>query len=286
MFHRCKEALWIGFWGAAFLSLGTALVGPLYAATTTIKIAGSNPLQPILSEAAKQYRITHPDLRLTVSGGGSGMGVANIERGTIDIGMASRPLSVREAERLGDATDVIPVARDAVAIAVSKAVYENGVTQLSLAQIAAIYRGEIRNWRELGGLDATILVIDKEASRGTRYVFAAVVLGNPHARAPGATIITGSNNEEQAVISRSDQAIGMLSNAWLNDRVRAIAVGEGDAALLPTAENVARGRYLITRDLNILVPKGSGDEVKGFVDFLRSAQGQAIVETVGFHSVR
>ncbi|VAW89195.1 Phosphate ABC transporter, periplasmic phosphate-binding protein PstS (TC 3.A.1.7.1) [hydrothermal vent metagenome] len=286
MFHRCNVGFWIRFLGAGFLSLGVVLAGPLYAATTTIKIAGSTTLLPILSEAAKQYRVSHPDLNLTVSGGGSGMGVANIERGTIDIGMASRPLSEREAERLGDSIDVIPVARDAVAIAVSKAVYESGVTQLSLAQIAAIYRGEIRNWRELGGLDAKILVIDKEASRGTRHVFALVVLGSPGARAPGATIITGSNNEEQSVISRSDQAIGMISNAWLNDRVRAIAVGEGDMAVLPTAENVALGRYVIKRDLNILVPKGSGDEVKEFVAFLRSEQGQAIVQTVGFHSVR
>ncbi len=281
MFHRYH----VGFW-AGFLLLGVVLAGPFYAAATTIKIAGSTTLLPILSEAAKQYRVAHPDLSLTVSGGGSGMGVANIERGTIDIGMVSRPLSKREAGRLGNSIDVIPVARDAVAIAVSKAVYESGVTQLSLAQIAAIYRGEVRNWDELGGLDAKILVIDKEASRGTRHVFATVVLGSPWARAAGATIITGSNNEEQSVISRSDQAIGMLSNAWLNDRVRAIAVGESDMAVLPTAENVALGRYVIKRDLNILVPKDSGNEVKGFVDFLHSEQGQAIVETVGFHSVR
>jgi len=276
-------------WSANSLSgvlLAALLVVSLPAAAVTIKVAGSTTVLPILTEAAKQYRVIHPELNLTVSGGGSGMGVANIERGTIDIGMASRPLSKGEAGRIGDATNIIAVARDAVAIAVSKAVYESGVTQLSLSQIAAIYRGEIRNWRELGGLDARILVIDKEASRGTRHVFADVVLGNPRARAAGATIITGSNNEEQSVISRSDQAIGMLSNAWLNDRVRAIAVGEGDAAVLPSADNVANGRYIIKRDLNIIVRKQSSDEVKGFVDFLHSAQGQAIVQTVGFHSVR
>jgi len=268
------------------LVVGLMLVGPLHAAAVTIKVAGSTSVLPIVAEAAKQYRALHPELRLTVSGGGSGVGVASIERGTIDIGMASRPLSEREAQRLNTTTEVIPVARDAVAVAVSKAIYESGVQRLSLAQIAAIYRGEIRNWRELGGLDAPILVIDKEASRGTRHVFASIVLGNARARAPGATIITGSNNEEQAVISRSDQAIGMLSNAWLNDRVRAIAVGEGDVAVLPTAENVAQGRYAIKRDLNILVPKNSSADVMGFVDFLRSDEGQAIVQMVGFHSVR
>ncbi len=268
------------------LLLGVSLAGPLHAVAATIKVAGSTTVLPIVAEAAKLYRVIHPDLSLTVSGGGSGVGVANIERGIIDIGMASRPLSDSEVRRLNTTTDVIPVARDAVAVAVSKVVYESGVQGLSLPQIAAIYRGEIRNWRELGGPDAPILVIDKEASRGTRHVFASVVLGNARARAPGATIITGSNNEEQAVISRSDQAIGMLSNAWLNDRVRAVAVGDGEHAILPTAENIASGRYAIKRDLNILVPKNSSDDVRGFVDFLRSEQGRMIVQAVGFHPVR
>ncbi len=270
----------------SMLLFGVSLAGPLHAATATIKVAGSTTVLPIVAEAAKQYRVIQPGLSLTVSGGGSGVGVANIEHGIINIGMASRPLSDSEAQRLHTTTDVIPVARDAVAVAVSKAVYESGIQRLSLPQIAAIYRGEIRNWRELGGLDAPILVIDKEASRGTRHVFSSVVLGSARARAPGATIITGSNNEEQAVISRSDQAIGMLSNAWLNDRVRAVAVGDGENAILPTAENVASGRYAIKRDLNILVPKNSSDDVRGFVDFLRSDQGRMIVQAVGFHPVR
>lgn len=265
---------------------GSLLSGPLSAATVKIKVAGSTSVLPIVAEAAKQYRALHPELILTVSGGGSGVGVANVERGTISIGMASRPLSESEEKRLAEKVKVVPIARDAVAVAVSKAVYESGVKQLSLPQIAAIYRGEVRNWREVGGLDAPILVIDKEASRGTRHVFASVVLGNARARAPGATIITGSNNEEQAVISRSDQAIGMLSNAWLNDRVRAVAVGDGADALLPSSENVAQGRYVIKRDLNLLVPLNSSDEVMEFVDYLLSEQGQSVVQMVGFHSVR
>lgn len=272
-------------WFIALL-LKTCLVGSLHAATETIKIAGSTTVLPIVTEAAKQYRAQHPGVRLTVSGGGSGVGIASVERGTIDIGMVSRPLSAREAQRLGTQVRLLPIARDAVAIAVSKAVYDSGVQRLSLSQIAAIYRGEIRNWRELGGLDATILVIDKEASRGTRHVFARVVLGNARARAPGATIITGSNNEEQMVIARSDQAIGMLSNAWLNERVRAVAVGDGAAARLPTAENVALGHYAIKRDLTVLVPQNSSQEVAAFVDFLLSEAGQSIVQAVGFHAVR
>ncbi len=255
-------------------------------ATEQVRVAGSTTVLPIVAEAAKHYRQLHPELRLTVSGGGSGVGVASVGQGLVEIGMASRELTPQEKQRLQGRVKQVAVARDAVAVAVSKAVYEGGVTRLSLAQIAAVYRGEITNWKELGGPDARILVIDKEPSRGTRHVFAKVVLGDARARAPGATIIAGSNNEEQAAIANSDQAIGMLSHAWLNDAVRAVAVGEADDAVLPTLAHVADGRYPIQRELNILVPVRGDAAIEGFVDFLLSDVGQEIVQRVGYLPVR
>lgn len=255
-------------------------------AAEQLRVSGSTTVLPIVAEAAKQYRQSHPGLILTVSGGGSGVGVASVGQGLIEIGMASRELTPAEKRRLQGKVKQVAIARDAVAVAVSKEVYEGGVTQLSIPQIAAIYRGEIRNWRELGGPDRPILVIDKEPSRGTRHVFAKVVLGSEKARAPGASIITGSNNEEQAAIANSDKAIGMLSNAWLNDEVRAVAVGEGEAAVLPTLANVALGRYPIQRELNLLLPEQGSAEAAGFVEFLLSDQGQQIVQQVGYLPLR
>lgn len=262
------------------------LLFPAAQAAEQIRITGSTTVLPIVAEAAKYYRQLHPGLRLTVSGGGSGVGVSSIGQDLVEIGMASRDLTPQESARLQGRVKQVAVARDAVAVAVSKAVYEGGVTRLTLAQIAAIYRGEITNWQAVGGPDARILVIDKEASRGTRHVFAKAVLGDERARAPGATIIAGSNNEEQAAIANSDQAIGMLSNAWLNGAVRAVAVGEPDAAVLPTLEHVADGRYPIQRELNILVPVNSDAVIDDFVDFLLSDSGQAIVQQVGYLPVR
>jgi len=251
-------------------------------AAERIRVAGSTTVLPIVAEAAKQYRQQHPDIVLTVSGGGSGVGVASIRQGVVEIGMASRQLTPKERQALQGKIEMIPIARDAVAVAVSKAVYTSGVQRLSLGQVAAIYRGEIRNWKAVGGMDVPILAIDKEPSRGTRYVFARVVLGDAHARAPGASIIAGSNNEEQAAIAGSDKAIGMLSNAWLNDAVRAVAVGEGDQAVLPTVEHVADGRYPIRRDLNVLVQRDASPAVRGFIDFLLSPEGQTLVQKMGY----
>ena len=259
---------------------------PLAQATDQIRIAGSTSVLPIVAEAAKHYRQLHPGLSLTVSGGGSGVGVASVGQGMVEIGMVSRDLTAREKKRLDGKVRQVAVARDAVAVAVSKAVYVGGVKQLSLGQIAAIYRGEIKNWKQLGGPDARILVIDKESSRGTRHVFAKAVLGSEKARAPGATIIAGSNNEEQAALANSDQAIGMLSTAWLNDAVRAVAVGEGDNAVLPTMEHIADGSYPIQRDLNLLLSGEGGGQSDAFVEFLLSDEGQQIVQQVGYLPVR
>jgi len=255
-------------------------------ATESLRVVGSTTVLPIIDQAAKVFRQQHPQLTLTVSGGGSGVGIAAIRQGSAEIGMASRPLTTQEQQQLAD-SQVIVVARDAVAIAVSKAVYDGGVRQLSLGQIADIYRGKIRNWQQLGGPDSPILVIDKEPSRGTRHVFAKVVLGNERARAPGASIITGSNNEEQAAIANSDKAIGMLSHAWLNGQVRAVAViNQHQQAVLPTLENVNNGRYPIQRGLNILLPPSPTAPTRAFVDFLLSPTGQQIVSQVGYLPVR
>jgi len=255
-------------------------------AATILRAVGSTTVLPVVSTAANLYHKQHPEVTITVSGGGSGVGIAAMIQHTADIGMASRELDTQEAARLKGKVDSFTIAKDAVAVVVSKAVYVGGVHQLSLQRIAAIYRGEITNWKTVGGPDARILVIDKEPSRGTRHVFARAVLGDAHARAPGATIISGSNNEEQSLVAHSNSAIGMLSNAWLNDAVRGLAVGEGQDAVLPNIQQIRAGRYPISRDLHVILPRPASPEARAFIGFLLSPQGQAIVKQSGYLPVR
>jgi phosphate transport system substrate-binding protein len=255
-------------------------------ADETLHAAGSTTVMPVISDAATAYHKAHPDVTITVSGGGSGVGIASIIQGMAQIGMASREATPEEQAKLDGRIDNIVIARDAVAVVVSKAVYHGGVTHLSLAQIAGIYRGKITNWKQLGGPDARILAIDKEASRGTRHVFAEAVLGSAHARAPGASLIAGSNNEEQAIVAHSDQAIGMLSNAWLNDRVRGIGVDVDSKSIQPTIDHVRDGSYPISRGLHVLLPRNASPATRSFVQFLLSDEGQDIVKKVGYLSIR
>jgi len=255
-------------------------------AAMMLHAAGSTTVLPVVSTAANIYHQQHPGVTITVSGGGSGVGIASMIQRTADIGMASREIDAEEAVKLANRVNVFTIAKDAVAVVVSKAVYVGGVHQLSLKQIADIYRGKIKNWKKVGGPDTRILVIDKEPSRGTRHVFAKAVLGDEHARAPGASVISGSNNEEQSLVAQSNNAIGMLSNAWLNDAVRGVAVGKGNHAVLPNIQHVRDGSYPISRSLHVILSKNGPPEARSFVNFLLSPAGQKIVKQSGYLAVR
>jgi len=270
---------------ACVISLFAAM-GSASACAETIHAVGSTTVFPVIASAAKAYHQLHPGVTITVSGGGSGVGIASIIHHTAELGMASRDVDSGEKKQLNPKVRVVTIAKDAVAVVVSKQVVLGGVHQLSLPQIASIYRGKVRNWKQFGGRDAPILVIDKEPSRGTRHVFAEAVLGSAHARAPGASLISGSNNEEQAIVARSNNAIGMLSNAWLNDKVRALAVVVDGTPILPTLQHVQDGTYPISRGLHLILPADASRALHDFVAFLLSPAGQKIVVASGYLPIR
>jgi len=177
----------------------------------------------------------------------------------------------------------IAIGRDAVVPSISSEIYDTGVHALTLTQIADIYTGKVQNWSEVGGPDRDIFVIDKEVSRGTRQVFMQVVLGDPKAEAPGADLVTGSNNEEQTALVQSDAAIGMLSVAWLNDDVRGLAIIlQNDEVIEATVENIQADLYPFVRDLNIVTRGDIKPSAKQFIDYLLGPNGQKMINDSGY----
>jgi phosphate transport system substrate-binding protein len=274
--------------GAVLLALGIfALMterGELEALaqeSTVIRIAGSTTVLPIVSRAAERFQTRNPSIKITVNAGGSGVGVHGAGTRRLDVGLASREITSKENDRYASLNTTV-IGRDAVACVVSSEIFHSGVHSLSRKQIGDIYLGQITNWRQVGGPDRQIIVIDKETHRGTRHVFMQYLFGKSNARAPGARLVTGSNNEEQAKIAQSDSAIGMLSIAWINDDVIGIGIREGRQVIEPTLKNVRAGHFPIARNLNLITagePKGA---VKQFVDYLLSEEGQEFVEASGY----
>jgi phosphate transport system substrate-binding protein len=254
----------------------------------TITVAGSTTVLPIVSVASERFMTQNPAIRIIVNEGGSGVGVNQVGSQQVEIGMISRDITQKEIEQYTQTKFIShSIGRDAVVPVVSSEIYNAGVTALTLDQIAKIYKGEINNWKELNGPDKDILVIDKEASRGTRHVFMEIVLGDKEAIAAGADLVLGANNEEQTAIIQSDAALGILSNAWLNDDVKGISIIMPDGSIVePTLDNILNNKFPITRDL-VLVTNGEPKGVtKQFIDYILSPEGQKIVVENGYVSIK
>ncbi len=247
-------------------------------------ISGSSTVLPIIASAAEQFRSKNPDVQLIINAGGSGTGINQLGREQVDIGMMSRDIHASEYKQFKNKQFTKhKIARDAVLPAISSEIFETGVDALSREQIALIYKGEISNWAELGGPDKEILVIDKEASRGTRQVFMDYVLGDKDAIAAGADLVLGSNNEEQTALVQSDAAIGMLSLAWLNNDVRGLnLVLENHSVVEPSLTNIINNKFPIVRELVVVTGEHSSPQAHAFIRFLQSANGQSIVEETGY----
>jgi len=252
-------------------------------APEAVYISGSSTVLPPVSKAADKFS-TETDVIVVVNAGGSGGGFNQLAEGQSDIGMMSRNITtdeLREFESLNFTE--ISIGRDAVVPSISSEIYNAGVKALTLSQIAGIYSGSIQNWSEVGGPDRAIFVIDKEASRGTRQVFMDVVFGDPKAEAPGADLVTGSNNEEQTALVQSDAAIGMLSVAWLNEDVKGLSIIlQNNEIVEASIDNIRADAYPFVRDLNVVVRDDIKPSAQTFIDYLLGPNGQAMVESSGY----
>lgn len=263
----------------------TAMVVSISACTApeAVYVSGSSTVLPPVSKAADIFT-AETGISVIVNAGGSGGGFNQLAEGQTDIGMMSRNITAAERKAFSHLSFTeIAIGRDAVVPSISSEIYNEGVKSLTLSQIANIYTGDIKNWREVGGPDRDIFVIDKEVSRGTRQVFMDVILGDPKAEAPGADLVTGSNNEEQTALVQSDAAIGMLSVAWLNDDVRGLSIILDDGTRVdPSIKNIRAGAYPFVRDLNIVRRADLKPAAEQFMIYLLEDDGQEIVEKSGY----
>jgi phosphate transport system substrate-binding protein len=260
-----------------------ALAPAVSQAAVTVK--GSDTMVILSQRWAEDYMNKHAGKKVQVTGGGSGTGIAALINGTTDIANSSRNMKKEEYEKVKTAFKVdaieTTVAKDGVGIYVNEA---NGLNQITPAQLKAIYQGDVTNWKDVGGADAPIVLYSRENSSGTYVFFKEHVLKGADYSASAQTL-PGTAAVVNA-ISKEKNAIGYGGAAYAKGVKELKVVGEDGQAYSPSAENVKSGKYPLSRGLFVYTRGAPAGEVKEFIDFCLSAEGQAVVVKVGYYPVK
>ncbi|MCF8035139.1 MAG: PstS family phosphate ABC transporter substrate-binding protein [Desulfarculaceae bacterium] len=267
--------------GATALVASLALVAVPAMADSSITITGSTTVLPIAQKAAEVYMKKNPGVRISVAGTGSGDGIKAVIDGTADIGDASRDMKKKEialAKKKGVTPVKHVVALDCIVPVVNPV---NPVKDLTIAQLKGIYTGKIKNWKEVGGNDKTIVVVSRDSSSGTFEVWNKKVLGKKVRVRPDAQL-QASNGAVAQAVAGNKYGIGYVGIGYLNPKLKGLTVG-GVMASPKTAMDMS---YPIARQLYMFTGSSPKPETVKFLKFVKGAEGQKIAEEEGFVPVK
>lgn len=252
------------------------------ATKTSIVLKGSDTVLPLGQKVAEDYMKKDSSASVSVVGGGSGVGIASLTEGTTDIAMASRELKTEEKLKFAELKKEIQqiiVAFDALSVIVNP---ENNVNQLTREQIEKIYTGEITNWKEVGGPNEKIVAYSRESSSGTFEFFKEHVL-NKKNYASAILMMPATGSIVQSV-SQTKGAIGYIGLAYESKDVKAISVSYdgGKTYIAPSVAAAKDKSYPISRPLYYMYEKTNQARVNPLIDYILSAEGQKIVEEIGY----
>ena len=262
----------------------SALLLAVPASAEPLKVNGSTTVNLPVAEAAELLR-TEQNMQIQVdTQGGSSGGISTLGEGLVQVGMSSKPLSDTDRAKFPKC-QFIPtkIGEDAVALIVSKDVWDGGVKTLSREQAAALYEGKIRNWKELGGPDRRVAFFNKEPGRGTWEVFVHWVSGDAKKAPPVSHLEVVGNEEARNKVGSTRGAISQLSSAWADGKtVYALSLKANGKDVPPIAENIANGTYPMSRPLFLLTNGEPVGAAKTLIEMVLSPRGQALVKKHGY----
>jgi phosphate transport system substrate-binding protein len=276
--HRIRFA-------AAAITVGAGmLLGSPVSAQKSLQVKGSDTMVNLSQAWAEAFMKAHPGTSISVTGGGTGTGIAAFLNGTCDLANASRPMSAREVDQ-ARTRNVFPkpnaVAMDGLAVSVHSS---NPLQNLTKQQVAAIYTGSISDWSQVGGKPGKIVVLSRESSSGTYGFFREHVLGNRPYR-PDAQLMPSTRAIQQE-LSNNPNAIGYGGEAYFKGKpsikILPISAAKGKPAIYPSNENVTTGKYPIARKLFVYSRGTPSGLAAQFIKFCQGGQGQQIVEQIGY----
>ena len=267
----------------AIILAASVLAASSFAGNITVK--GSDTLLILAQKWAETYMGTHADVKISVSGGGSGIGFAALQSQTTDLCDASRKIKPAEIQKCmvafgGPRPTEYKVALDGLSVYVNP---ENPLNELSVAQVGDIFTGKIKNWKEVGGADAPITVYSRENSSGTYEFFKEHVLKGKDFAASAQTM-PGTAAIVQAVV-KDKNGIGYGGAAYGgSSKLLSIKKTETSPAIAPNEETVMNGTYPIWRHLYVYVdPSKDKGEIADYLTWIRSDDGQKYVKDIGYY---
>ena len=253
-----------------------------------IENKGSDTIVNLALAWAEKYQGDHPDVRISVTGGGSGTGIAALVNGTVDLANASRKIKDEETSE-AQANGVTPIehiiARDAIAVIVNP---NNPVNELTLQQISDIYSGKYTNWQEVGGEDRPIVRLSRETNSGTHVYFLETVLrlGSKEDKTLFSTntLLLPSSEGIISEVRDNPNAIGYDGLGYVPKDLKMIAIAKeaGGEYVLPSIDTVNDKTYAIARDLYMYTNGEPAGVVKDYLDWILSDEAQVIVAELGF----
>ncbi len=263
----------------------TLITGAAFMQQTKITVKGSDTLVILAQRWAEIYMKKNPAVSIQVTGGGSGVGLAALINGTTDIANASRPIKSSEVEKLKSRYNTlgveIPCAKDGITIFLNES---NKVKELTLKQLSDIFTGRTTNWKQVGGDDAPIKLYGRENSSGTYAFFKEEVIKADYAAScqtlPGTAAVVNA-------VKKDKNGIGYGGAAYATG-VKHCLVKKDDKSTgyVPTPENIANNQYPITRYLYMYLRNKPSGDIKKYIDWILSPEGQKIVTEVGYFPVK
>ncbi|RJR31539.1 MAG: phosphate ABC transporter substrate-binding protein [Desulfobacteraceae bacterium] len=264
-------------WIASMAAVAAAMIaaGPGWAGSLMIK--GSTTLLPVAQKLAEAYMKQRPEVKISLEGGGSGNGIKALVDGSTHIANSSRFIKDKEVSlAVGKGRYPVPfaVAYDCIVPVVHPA---NPMTNITMDQLAKIYKGEVKNWKQIGGPDSPVVVISRDTSSGTYEVWEEKVLKGGLVF-PGA-LLQASNGAIVQAVSKNKNAIGYVGIGYLNKEVKSLKVEN----VAGSAETTLNGTYPISRPLFMFTPGWPKGETMDFINFvLHPQKGQKYVAEAGF----
>lgn len=284
---RKNNLLWLAGWAALILSSA----GCGSSSENTVQVSGSDTMVNVAQKWAEVYMESNPDVKIQVAGGGSGVGIAALISGDIQMANASRKMKDKELKQAQENTGKEPiefvVGRDALAIYVHK---DNPLEEISMEQLADIYGegGKTTSWTQLGNkivgcASDEIVRVSRQSSSGTYVYFREAVLGKERDYKQGSLDQSGSKDVVD-LIAKTPCAIGYSGMGYATDQVKMLKVirKASDASIAPTVENAKNGSYPIARPLLVYTLGKPEGKTEAYLKWIMSDAGQQIVADLGY----